>query len=184
MTDLHALPPTPTPSPLLPCSRPPTHPPNSSPPLPPAPRKTTMQKTLEQDDQPEYVSVLKNAIADAREKERRKRRGGPILLAGLCVPPKALAPLLPIYLQGVLQVPGDGGRGRVGGVWGGVCVPYAWGVREARGKGALLRPCQVFSCTQRLHTCVTPTQTSLLPALPPPSPSLRPPCGGPAGQQR
>lgn len=46
----------------------------------------------------------KVAVADAREKERRKRRGGPLLLAGLCVPPKALAPLLPIYLQGVLQV--------------------------------------------------------------------------------
>ncbi len=44
------------------------------------------------------------AVADAREKERRKRRGGSLLLAGLCVPPKALAPLLPIYLQGVLQV--------------------------------------------------------------------------------
>ncbi|GLC46160.1 hypothetical protein PLESTB_001196200 [Pleodorina starrii] len=52
---------------------------------------------------PEYVNCLKVAIADAREKERRKRRGGPLLLAGLCVPPKALAPLLPIYLQGVLQ---------------------------------------------------------------------------------
>ncbi|GIL73837.1 hypothetical protein Vretimale_5312 [Volvox reticuliferus] len=52
---------------------------------------------------PDYVNCLKVAIADAREKERRKRRGGPLLLAGLCVPPKALAPLLPVYLQGVLQ---------------------------------------------------------------------------------
>lgn len=52
-------------------------------------------------------------MSDAREKERRKRRGGPLLLAGLCSPPKALAPLLPIYLQGVLQV-GERGREGVG----------------------------------------------------------------------
>ncbi|GIL49256.1 hypothetical protein Vafri_5386 [Volvox africanus] len=59
--------------------------------------------SIPKDTLPEYVNCLKVAIADAREKERRKRRGGSLLLAGLCVPPKALAPLLPIYLQGVLQ---------------------------------------------------------------------------------
>ncbi|KAG2489371.1 hypothetical protein HYH03_012201 [Edaphochlamys debaryana] len=58
---------------------------------------------IPKDDLPEFVHSLKSAMADAREKERRKRRGGPLLLAGLCVPPRALAPLLPIYLQGVLQ---------------------------------------------------------------------------------
>lgn len=31
--------------------------------------------------------------------ERRKRRGGPLRLAGLVLPPKALAPLVPLYLQ-------------------------------------------------------------------------------------
>lgn len=31
--------------------------------------------------------------------ERRKRRGGPLRLTGLCLPPKALGPLVPLYLQ-------------------------------------------------------------------------------------
>jgi hypothetical protein len=44
------------------------------------------------------------ALAGAKEKERRKRRGGPLHLKGLVLPPKALAPFVPIYLQGVLQV--------------------------------------------------------------------------------
>ena len=39
----------------------------------------------------------------ARDKERRKRKPGPLLLAGFCLP-KALQPVLPIYLQGMLQV--------------------------------------------------------------------------------
>lgn len=43
-----------------------------------------------------------DAVGTARDKERRKRRGGPLLLPGLCLP-KALSPVLPIYLQGVLQ---------------------------------------------------------------------------------
>ncbi|KAG2444413.1 hypothetical protein HXX76_001166 [Chlamydomonas incerta] len=59
--------------------------------------------SIPKDELPEYVHCLKVAIADAREKERRKRKSGPLLLAGLCTPPKALAPLLPIFLQGVLQ---------------------------------------------------------------------------------
>jgi hypothetical protein len=65
-----------------------------------------------------YVRPLKEAVASAMEKERRKRRnaevaasalGGPapaaspLLVAGFCLP-KALAPVLPIYLSGVLQV--------------------------------------------------------------------------------
>ena len=91
------------------------------------------------DDHPLYVRPLKEAVATALEKERRKRRnaavaaasrgepapdwgkGGP-LLAGFCLP-KALAPVLPIYLAGVLQGSsnevgagegGVGGRGRKG----------------------------------------------------------------------
>lgn len=53
--------------------------------------------------QPSYVRVVKEAVATAHEKERRKRLPGPLRVAGFCLP-KALAPVLPIYLQGVLQV--------------------------------------------------------------------------------
>ena len=75
-----------------------------------------------------HAGAAREAVATARERERRKRRaaaaaaaaaGGaaavspaaaedaPIAvpagcLAGLCLPPKALAPLLPLYLQAVL----------------------------------------------------------------------------------
>ena len=42
-------------------------------------------------------------IRPPQEKERRKRKPGPVLVPGLCLP-KALAPVLPIYLGGVLQV--------------------------------------------------------------------------------
>lgn len=44
-----------------------------------------------------------NCPQTARDKERRKRKPGPLLLAGFCLP-KALQPVLPIYLQGMLQV--------------------------------------------------------------------------------
>lgn len=52
---------------------------------------------------PAYVRTLKEAVGTAVERQRRRRLQGPLLLPGLCLP-KALAPLLPIYLQGVLQV--------------------------------------------------------------------------------
>ena len=52
---------------------------------------------------PSYVRTLKEAVSTAREKERRKRRPLPLRVAGFCLP-KALQPLLPIFLQGVLQV--------------------------------------------------------------------------------
>lgn len=51
---------------------------------------------------PSYVRTLKEGVATAVERQRRKRLPGPLLLPGLCLP-KALTPLLPIYLQGVLQ---------------------------------------------------------------------------------
>lgn len=53
--------------------------------------------------QPSYVRCMREAVQTARDKERRKRRPGPLLLGGFCLP-KALQPVLPIYLQGVLQV--------------------------------------------------------------------------------
>lgn len=50
------------------------------------------------------LQLLQDAVGTARDKERRKRRvGQPLLVPGLCLP-KALQPVLPIYLQGVLQV--------------------------------------------------------------------------------
>ena len=49
-----------------------------------------------------HVRGLRAAISSARERERRRKRTGPAVLPGLCLP-KALAPLLPIYLQGLLQ---------------------------------------------------------------------------------
>lgn len=52
---------------------------------------------------PSYVRTLKEAVSTAKEKERRKRRPLPIRVAGFCLP-KALQPVLPIFLQGVLQV--------------------------------------------------------------------------------
>ncbi len=52
---------------------------------------------------PSYVRTLKEAVSTAREKERRKRKPLPLRVAGFCLP-KALQPVLPIFLQGVLQV--------------------------------------------------------------------------------
>ena len=52
---------------------------------------------------PSYVRTLKEAVSTAKEKERRKRRPLPIRVAGFCLP-KALQPVLPVFLQGVLQV--------------------------------------------------------------------------------
>lgn len=51
---------------------------------------------------PAYVRTLKEAVGTAVERQRRRRLPGPLLLPGLCLP-KALTPLLHIYLQGVLQ---------------------------------------------------------------------------------
>lgn len=51
---------------------------------------------------PSFVRTLKDAVAAARDRQRRKKLAGPLLIPGFCLP-KALAPVLPIYLQGVLQ---------------------------------------------------------------------------------
>jgi hypothetical protein len=60
--------------------------------------------TIPKDEQAGHTAALKEALAGAREKERRKRRPGALQLHGLLLPPKALGPFVPIYLQGVLQV--------------------------------------------------------------------------------
>ncbi|KAB1202522.1 Translational activator GCN1 [Morella rubra] len=51
---------------------------------------------------PSYVKLVRDAVSTSRDKERRKKKGGPILIPGLCLP-KALQPLLPIFLQGLIS---------------------------------------------------------------------------------
>lgn len=73
--------------------------------------------TIPKESAARHVGPLKEALAGAKEKERRKRKGGPHLhLKGLVLPAKALAPFVPIYLQGVLQVREDC-TGVCGCVW-------------------------------------------------------------------
>ncbi|KAJ1694352.1 hypothetical protein LUZ63_011050 [Rhynchospora breviuscula] len=49
-----------------------------------------------------YIKVVRDAVSTARDKERRKRKGGSILLPGFCLP-KALQPILPVFLQGLIS---------------------------------------------------------------------------------
>lgn len=116
-----------------------------------------LASTIPKEEHHQYVRPLKEAVATATEKERRKRRAAaaaagtaaaaaaiqstPLLVAGFCLP-KALAPVLPIYLAGVLQgssteVRGDRGggaeRGREGGRQGrGEAAAY-WLAGEGEG---------------------------------------------------
>ncbi|KAL4190632.1 hypothetical protein AMTRI_Chr07g25710 [Amborella trichopoda] len=55
---------------------------------------------------PSHIKFVRDAISTARDKERRKRKGGPVLIPGLCLP-KALQPLLPIFLQGLISGSAD-----------------------------------------------------------------------------
>jgi HEAT repeat protein len=49
---------------------------------------------------PSYIKIVRDAVSTARDKERRKRKGGPVLIPGFCLP-KALQPILPIFLGGL-----------------------------------------------------------------------------------
>ncbi|KAJ0080466.1 hypothetical protein Patl1_23083 [Pistacia atlantica] len=51
---------------------------------------------------PSYIKLVRDAVSTSRDKERRKKKGGPILIPGFCLP-KALKPLLPIFLQGLIS---------------------------------------------------------------------------------
>ncbi|CAI9285263.1 unnamed protein product [Lactuca saligna] len=51
---------------------------------------------------PSYIKLVCDAVCTSRDKERRKKKGGPIVIPGLCLP-KALQPSLPIYLQGLIS---------------------------------------------------------------------------------
>ncbi|KAL8544545.1 hypothetical protein ACS0TY_004932 [Phlomoides rotata] len=51
---------------------------------------------------PQYMKLVRDAISTSRDKERRKKKGGPVLIPGFCLP-KALQPVLPIFLQGLIS---------------------------------------------------------------------------------
>ncbi|GAV69761.1 LOW QUALITY PROTEIN: DUF3554 domain-containing protein/CLASP_N domain-containing protein/HEAT_2 domain-containing protein [Cephalotus follicularis] len=51
---------------------------------------------------PTYVKLVRDAVSTAKDRERRRRKGGPVLIPGFCLP-KALRPLLPIFLQGLIS---------------------------------------------------------------------------------
>eukprot|EP00252_Welwitschia_mirabilis_P007794 TRINITY_DN19495_c0_g1_i1.p1 TRINITY_DN19495_c0_g1~~TRINITY_DN19495_c0_g1_i1.p1 ORF type:complete len:999 (+),score=244.81 TRINITY_DN19495_c0_g1_i1:58-2997(+) len=55
---------------------------------------------------PTYVKGVRDAVSTARDKERRKRKGGVIFIPGFCLP-KALQPVLPVYLQGLMSGSAD-----------------------------------------------------------------------------
>ncbi|KAH7283513.1 hypothetical protein KP509_34G010800 [Ceratopteris richardii] len=57
--------------------------------------------SIAKENLPNYVKVLRDAVSTARDKERRKRKGLPIIIPGFCLP-KALQPVLPIFLQGLM----------------------------------------------------------------------------------
>ncbi|KAK4433125.1 protein ILITYHIA, partial [Sesamum alatum] len=47
---------------------------------------------------PSYIKLVRDAVSTSRDKERRKKKGGPVLIPGFALP-KALQPVLPIFLQ-------------------------------------------------------------------------------------
>lgn len=53
---------------------------------------------------PSYIKLVRDAVSTSRDKERRKKKlqAGAVLIPGLCLP-KALQPLLPIFLQGLIS---------------------------------------------------------------------------------
>ncbi|VFQ92643.1 unnamed protein product [Cuscuta campestris] len=55
---------------------------------------------------PSYIKLVRDAVSTSRDKERRKRKGGPIIIPGFCLR-KALQPVLPIFLQGLMSGSAD-----------------------------------------------------------------------------
>ncbi|XP_010550811.1 PREDICTED: eIF-2-alpha kinase activator GCN1 [Tarenaya hassleriana] len=51
---------------------------------------------------PSYIKLVRDAVSTARDKERRKKKGGQVVIPGLSLP-KALQPLLPVFLQGLIS---------------------------------------------------------------------------------
>jgi len=62
--------------------------------------------TIPKENLPSLLKVARDAVSTARDKERRKRKGGSILIPGFCLP-KALQPVLQIYLQSLMSGSAD-----------------------------------------------------------------------------
>ncbi|CAH9129951.1 unnamed protein product [Cuscuta epithymum] len=55
---------------------------------------------------PSYIKLVRDAVSTSRDKERRKKKKGPVLIPGFCLR-KALQPVLPIFLQGLMSGSAD-----------------------------------------------------------------------------
>ncbi|KAM0871526.1 hypothetical protein ACQ4PT_039331 [Festuca glaucescens] len=55
---------------------------------------------------PTHIKLVRDAVSTARDKERRRKKGSPVLVPGLCLP-KALQPFLPIFQQGLISGSAD-----------------------------------------------------------------------------
>eukprot|EP00850_Spirogloea_muscicola_P020733 SM000225S07012 [mRNA] locus=s225:44176:68989:+ [translate_table: standard] len=62
----------------------------------------SLTSTMPKESLPQYLKVVRDAVSTARDKERRKRKAGPVLITGFTLP-KALQPVLQIYLQGLMS---------------------------------------------------------------------------------
>eukprot|EP00850_Spirogloea_muscicola_P013326 SM000090S24288 [mRNA] locus=s90:11304:31514:- [translate_table: standard] len=62
----------------------------------------SLASTMPKESLPQYLKVVRDAVSTARDKERRKRKAGPVLIPGFTLP-KALQPVLQIYLQGLMS---------------------------------------------------------------------------------
>ncbi|OWM67342.1 hypothetical protein CDL15_Pgr000794 [Punica granatum] len=51
---------------------------------------------------PSYIKLVRDAVSTARDKERRRKKGGPVLVPGFCLR-KALQPVLPMFHQGLIS---------------------------------------------------------------------------------
>lgn len=60
-----------------------------------------MAGQIPKEDLPKYVKNVREGVGAARDKQRKKDKSKEMQLAGLCLP-KALTPILPVLLQGVL----------------------------------------------------------------------------------
>ncbi|KAL3681502.1 hypothetical protein R1sor_024458 [Riccia sorocarpa] len=58
--------------------------------------------TVPKENLPSYIKVVRDAVSTGRDRERRKRKGGSLTLPGFCLP-KALQPVLQVFLQGLMS---------------------------------------------------------------------------------